>query len=113
MAPVTARPISAQMKSCQPATEPPPVSASGVPKPMNQAMMMATPTIDSAPVTNSPLYSAFMMPLSGPSLTKYVPTIEVRMQIPPMPSGSISMWSRTSPVKKIAASSMVATMVTA
>ena len=57
---------------------------------MNQAMMMAMPTTDSAPVTNSPLYSAFMMPLSGPSLTKYVPTIEVRMQMPPMPSGNIS-----------------------
>ena len=81
MRPVTARPTSAQMNSCQPVTEPPPVSASGVAKPMNQAMMMATPTIDSAPVTSRPLYSAFMMPLSGPSLTKYVPTIEVRMQI--------------------------------
>ena len=34
------------------------------------------------------------------------------MQIAPIPSGSISSSSRTAPVKEIAASSMVATMVT-
>ena len=69
-APVTIRPISAQMNSMKPLVEPPPVIASGVAKPMNQRMMIATPTTDNPPVTSSPLYSAFMMPLSGPSLTK-------------------------------------------
>ena len=58
------------MNSAKPVTVPPLVNGSGVLKPMNQAMMMATPTTDSAPVTIRPLYSAFMMPLSGPSLTK-------------------------------------------
>ena len=33
--------------------------------------------------------------------------------MPPMPSGNINSASRVSPVKKIAASSMVATIVTA
>ncbi len=50
------------------------------------------------------------------SLTKKVPTIEVMMQMPPMASGSVIILSRTSapaPRKKIDASTMVATVVTA
>ena len=50
----------------------------------------------------------------APSLTKKVPTIEVMMQTPPMASGSIIMLARYGvPAKKIAASTMVATVVTA
>ncbi len=70
MAPVTTRPISAQTNRSQPSTVLPPVMGSGVRKPTNQAMTMATPITDSPPVTSSPRYSAFMMPLSAPSLTK-------------------------------------------
>ena len=48
------------------------------------------------------------------SLTKNVPAIEVRMQMPPMASGSVIMAPSTGvPLKKIAASTMVATVVTA
>ena len=50
----------------------------------------------------------------APSRTKNVPTIEVMMQTPPMASGSVIIVSRYGvPAKKIAASTMVATMVTA
>ena len=58
------------MNSAPPVVVPPLVNGSGVLKPMNHAMMMATPITDSPPVTSSPLYSAYMIPLSGPSLTK-------------------------------------------
>ena len=50
----------------------------------------------------------------GPSLTKKVPAIDVKMQMPPIASGSVIMLTRTGEVaKKIAASTMVATVVTA
>ena len=50
----------------------------------------------------------------GPSLTKKVPMIEVMMQMPPMASGSVIMFMRIGGLaKKIAASTMVATAVTA
>ncbi len=50
----------------------------------------------------------------APSLTKNVPMIEVMMQTPPMASGSSIMVLRLGvPAKKIAASTMVATVVTA
>ncbi len=48
-----------------------------------------------------------------PSLTKYVPMIEPTMHTPPMASGISIMTGCMSPVVKIWASSMVATMVTA
>ena len=50
----------------------------------------------------------------APSRTKKVPMIEVMMQTPPMASGSVIMVARYGVLaKKIAASTMVATMVTA
>ena len=50
----------------------------------------------------------------APSLTKNVPMIEVTMQAAPIASGSIIMLpSYGVPTKKIAASTMVATTVTA
>ncbi len=50
----------------------------------------------------------------APSLTKNVPAIEVMMQTPPMASGRIIMLCRNGvPAKKIAARTMVATVVTA
>ena len=50
----------------------------------------------------------------APSLTKNVPMIEVMMQTPPMASGSVIIGSSSGvPAKKIAASTMVATVVTA
>ena len=55
-----------------------------------------------------------MIDLPAPSLTKKVPMIEVMMQAPPMASGSIIMLSEhRRPAKKIEASTMVATVVTA
>jgi len=53
------------------------------------------------------------MPLSAPSRTKNVPTTEVAMHTAPMTSGSISILSRSGGAKNIAASSIVATIVTA
>ena len=51
----------------------------------------------------------------APSFTKKVPAIEVMMQAAPMASGSVIMLisSALLPAKKIEASTMVATMVTA
>ena len=50
----------------------------------------------------------------APSFTKNVPMIEVTMQTPPMASGSVIMLRSSGvPAKKIAASTMVATAVTA
>ena len=51
----------------------------------------------------------------APSLTKNVPMIEVMMQTPPMASGSSHHVDAACgvPAKKIAASTMVATVVTA
>ncbi len=51
----------------------------------------------------------------APSFTKNVPMIEVTMHTPPMASGSVIMFrsNALSPAKKIAASTMVATAVTA
>ena len=87
--------------------------ASG-PKPINQLMTAATPSSDSTPVAIKPLYSAPMMDWLAPSLTKKVPMIEVMMQTPPMASGSVIMFTSSGEVaKKIAASTMVATAVTA
>ena len=61
-----------------------------------------------------PLYSAPMIDWLAPSLTKKVPMIEVMMQMPPMASGSVIMFTSSGEVaKKIAASTMVATAVTA
>jgi len=55
-----------------------------------------------------------MMELSAPSLTKKVPAIEVRMQNPQIVSGYIMVGrSMFVPSKKIEASTMVATTVTA
>ena len=55
-----------------------------------------------------------MMDSFCPSFTKKVPTIEVTMQAAPMASGYIIIVSRLAwPAKKIAASTMVATTVTA
>ena len=63
----------------------------------------------------TPLYMAPMMDWVGPSLTKKVPMIEVMMQMPPIASGNIIMRRSTSGLavrKKIAARTMVATVVT-
>ena len=61
-----------------------------------------------------PLYSAPMIDWLAPSLTKKVPMIEVMMQTPPIASGSVIMLTSSGEVaKKIAASTMVATVVTA
>ena len=50
----------------------------------------------------------------APSLTKNVPAIDVMMQMPPMASGNVIIARNASvPRKKIAASTMVATVVTA
>ena len=52
----------------------------------------------------------------APSLTKKVPMIDAMMQTPPMASGYVIILSSMSPpaaLKKIAASTMVATVVTA
>ncbi len=50
----------------------------------------------------------------GGSLTKNVPMIDVMMQMPPIASGSVIIGTRmAAPRKKIAASTMVATVVTA
>ena len=55
-----------------------------------------------------------MMDWLAPSLTKKVPAIEVRMQTPPIASGSVIIGTSSGEVaKKIAASTMVATAVTA
>ena len=55
-----------------------------------------------------------MMFLDLPRRTKKAPMIEVTMQTPQMPSGSSIIWSTTGVSrKKIAASTMVATVVTA
>ena len=64
------------------------------------------------PVTTRPLYSARMMPWSAPSLTKNVPITEVTMHTAPIASGNTSSVSRSGGAKKIAASSIVATIVT-
>ena len=61
-----------------------------------------------------PLYKAPMIDCEAPSLTKNVPMIEVMMQTPPMASGKVIISVRIGvPAKKIAARTMVATMVTA
>ena len=67
------------------------------------------------PVAIRPLYSAPMIDWLAPSLTKKVPMIEVMMQTPPIASGSVIMFTqqRRARRKKIAASTMVATVVTA
>ena len=51
----------------------------------------------------------------APSFTKKVPMMEAMMQTPPMASGYVIILSSMSPAppKKIAASTMVATVVTA
>ena len=50
----------------------------------------------------------------APSLTKKVPMIDATMQTPPMASGKVIIFiSMSPPLKKIAASTMVATVVTA
>ena len=54
-----------------------------------------------------------MMLLLGPSLTKKVPTIEARMQTPPITSGNIISVACCVAGEEDRASSMVATMVTA
>lgn len=56
-----------------------------------------------------------MMFFDAPRRTKNVPTIEVRMQTPPMASGSSIMGRRVVgwAAKKMAASTIVATAVTA
>ena len=54
-----------------------------------------------------------MIPLSAPSLTKKVPITEVTMHTAPITSGSSSMLSRSGGAKKMFASSIVATIVTA
>jgi hypothetical protein len=113
-APVTPSPTAAQASSNLPFVNPPSGSAMGVDRPVTEAITSAMPRKESTPVTSRPLYRACMMLPFGPSLTKYVPTTEVSMHTPPMASGSIMARSRvTGSAKKIAASSMVATMVTA
>jgi hypothetical protein len=54
-----------------------------------------------------------MIPLSAPNRTKKVPITDVAMHTAPIASGSSSMLSRSGGAKKILASSIVATMVTA
>ena len=55
-----------------------------------------------------------MIELVAPSLTKYVPTMEVTMQVAQIASGySIAALSIGVSPKKMAASTMVATTVTA
>ena len=50
----------------------------------------------------------------APSFTKKVPAIEVMMQTPPIARGSVIMFTNSGEVaKKIAASTIVATAVTA
>ena len=87
---------------------------SGVPNPNSQWITPAIPTSERIAVTIRPLYSAPMIDWLAPSLTKNVPTIEVMMQMPPMARGSSIMLVRCGvPTKKIAARTMVATVVTA
>ena len=72
------------------------------------------PTSDRMPVAIRPLYSAPMIDWLAPSLTKKVPMIEVMMQMPPIASGSVIMFTSIGVLaKKIAARTMVATVVTA
>ena len=93
-------------------TEPATVPTS--PQPMTNWVASASPTIDSAPVAMRPLYSAPMIELFAPSLTKNVPMIEVTMQAAQIASGYIMLGSREGvPSKKIEASTIVATTVTA
>ncbi len=55
-----------------------------------------------------------MIELLAPSVTKYVPMIEVTMQAPQIASGNSIAGSRIRvPAKKIEASTIVATTVTA
>ena len=75
-------------------------------------MTAAITIIDRMPVATTPLYSARMMLLSGPSRTKNVPITEVTMQTPPITSGRTNSRSSSGGAKKIAASSIVATIVT-
>jgi hypothetical protein len=54
-----------------------------------------------------------MMELFAPSLTKNVPMMDVTTQLAPISSGNSISVVAASPVKKIEASTIVATIVTA
>ena len=76
-------------------------------------MTGSSTTAETIAAARKPLYSAAMMLLLGPSLTMKVPITEPSRQMPPTISGYSISAVCTSPVKKIAPSSMVATTVTA
>ena len=99
---------------------PVPVRNSALNPPKIRKFTMRMAAMERTPVAIRPLYRAPMMDWFWPSLTKKVPAIEVAMQAAPIASGYRSMLSNTftpftlvCPAKKIAASTMVATMVTA
>ena len=74
------------------------------------------PMSDRIAVAIIPLYSAPMIDWLAPSRTKNVPMIEAMMQTPPMASGNVIIRITMSPLtepKKMAARTMVATVVTA
>jgi hypothetical protein len=112
MNPVTANPTIAHSHKPRPVTAVPVVIGTGAENPNRKWISTAIATTDKIPVAASPLYSARMIPLSAPSRTKKVPITEVAMHTAPMPNGNKSILSRTGSVKKIAASSIVATIVT-
>ncbi len=86
---------------------------------MATSMAIAISGIEVIAVTRKPLYIAPMtlvalLPLL-PSLTKYVPRMLVRMQAPPMSSGSAiidNSKSSPTPLSRSAVSTMVAPTVT-
>ena len=104
--------MKAQTSKLLPDTEPVPIGTV-LPIPICHWVTAAIKPADTTAVAMRPLYSAFMILLSEPSRTKNVPTTEPTMQTAPISSGYIIICDWASPEKKIAASSIVATMVTA
>ena len=83
------------------------------PKPKTMKLSGSSAARDSPPVTIRPRYIAPMIELFAGSLTKYVPTIEVITQTAPISSGKSIAPARPASGKVMAASTIVATMVTA
>ena len=73
----------------------------------------AMSTAEMTAVAMRPLYRARMILRSSPSLTKKVPSTEAMMHTPLMSRGNIIILVWSAPSKKMEASSMVATTVTA
>ena len=90
-----------------------PAISNSAPKPIHRAVSTPISTAEMTAEAIKPLYSAPMMLLEAPRRTKKMPAIEPTMQTAPISRGKSIMVSCTGPVKKMAASSMVATMVTA